>query len=470
MISYGSSDIRIDTDLLIPGRGDPISNGSIVVRDRKITYAGVTSDLDADHANLTLIKVPVLMPGMWDCHIHLTGTSKFTVDDRANTPPALAGVRLARDVVATLNAGFTSVRETAGYGTELIKAINEGWLAGPNIYSAASILSQTAGHGDAHSIPLDEVQNKIQHGSGLPLHICDGVDQCIRAVRVQVRQGAKMIKVTATGGVASLIDIPHDQQFSDAELKAIVEEAGRCDRVVAAHCHGKRGIMSALRAGCHTIEHGSYLDEEAIEIMLKQGTILAATRSTFEWLMKNPEAWSEEMYAQLAALVDSHKKAYAIAVKAGVKIALGTDLAISSPTTLWNHGMNGDEFRRAVNAGLSPLQAIEAGTANGPETLGLQAPLSGQLKAGYDAEFIVWLRILWTTSLCWQSRRKCSASGKEASSIRMGSLSGSYIERSFIHQSSFFVVCNRKRREPSFCDRYASRSIARQFSDFFAAS
>ena len=378
MKSRSPSEFRVDANLLIPGRGDPISNGSLVISGSKISFSGSTDSLPDEYTHLSPTEVPVLMPGMWDCHVHFAGTTQFTLDDWATTPPALAGARLARDVAATLNAGFTSVRETAGYGTELVKAIDEGWLAGPNIYSAVSILSQTAGHGDAHSVPLDVLNSRIQNGSGIPLHVCDGVDQCIRAVRVQVRRGAKTIKVAATGGVASGVDSPQERQFSDAELKAIVEEAARCDRVVAAHCHGKRGIMAALRAGCHTIEHGSYLDDEAIDLMLKQKTFLVATRSTFEWLMKHP----------MAALVDSHKKAYAMAVKAGVQIALGTDLAISSPTTEWSYGMNGDEFRCAVDAGLSPLQAIEAGTANAPATLGPQAPMSGQLKAGYDADFI----------------------------------------------------------------------------------
>ena len=388
MKTHHSLAFRVDAELLIPGRGQPIPNSSLIVDKGKISYAGATNNLSSEYVKLSPTKVSILVPGMWDCHVHLAGTTEFSLDDWATTPPALAGARLARDVAATLNAGFTSVRETAGYGTELIKAIDEGWLAGPNIYSAVSILSQTAGHGDAHNVPLDFLNDRIHHGSGIPLYICDGVDQCIKAVRVQVRRGAKVIKVAATGGVASLIDSPQDQQFFDAELKAIVEEAARCDRAVAAHCHGKRGIMSALRVGYHTIEHGSYLDQEAIDIMLKQETILVATRLTFEWLMKHPEAWPKDKYDQLAALVDSHKKSYAMAVKAGVRIALGTDLAISSPTTRWSHGMNGDEFRCAGDAGLSPLQGIEAGTANAPATLGPQAPLSGQLKEGYDADFI----------------------------------------------------------------------------------
>lgn len=378
--------LRIDAELLIPGRGEPIKNGSLISSDTRIIFVGEKENLPQSYIDLSPFQVRVLMPGLWDCHVHFTGCEKFTVDDMAATIPALAGARCARDVVATLNAGYTSVREMAGYGVELGQAINDGWLPGPNIYSAVSLLSQTGGHGDAQSMSTDVLCDKIHHG--LPFHICDGVDECIKAVRTQVRRGARVIKVAATGGVTSLHDDIEAQQFSDQELKAIVEEATRSNRVVAAHCHGKKGIMAALHAGCHTIEHGTYLDEEAVELMLEKDATLVATSLVIEYALENPDAWSKEMYAQMLKTERFHKKAYTLAIRKGVRIALGTDLGVSSLKTPWNHGMNGGEFRCAVNAGMTPLQAIEAGTANAPWTLGVQAPLSGQLKADYDADFI----------------------------------------------------------------------------------
>lgn len=377
--------IRVDADLLIPGRGQPIQNASVIVIDGKITQVGKTRALFPDRDS-SVIKVPVLMPGLWDCHVHFMGTNKTSVDDMAATSQALAGARSARDIAATLNAGYTSVREMAGYGTELSKAINEGWLSGPHIYSSVSILSQTAGHGDAHGMDLDTFNDKIRHG--LPFQLCDGVSECIKAVRIQIRRGAKVIKVTATGGVLSLLDDPQQQQFSDEELEAIVKEAARADRIVAAHCHGKKGIMAALRAGCHTIEHGTYLDQEAIDLMLEKNAMLVATCSIMEFGVQHPEAYSEEIYRKMVETQKAHQKAYKMAIKAGVRIALGTDLGVSSPTIQFNHGTNGGEFWYAVDAGMTPLEAIEAGTANGPETLGLQAPQSGQLRPGYDADFI----------------------------------------------------------------------------------
>lgn len=381
-----SKNLRIDAELLIPGRGEPIENGSLISSDTKIIFVGETQSLPQPYIDLPPIHVRILMPGLWDCHVHFMGCEKFAIDEVAATNSALAGARCARDVVATLNAGYTSVRELAGYGLELSVAINNGWLPGPNIYSSVSMLSQTGGHGDAQSMSLDVLCDKIHHG--FPIHICDGVDECIKAVRTQVRRGAKVIKIAASGGVTSLHDDVKAQQFSDQEIKAIVEEAARSNRIVAAHCHGKKGIMAALRAGCHTIEHGTYLDEEAVDLMLEKDAMLIATGLIVEYVLENPDAWSKEMYAQVLKMSEFHKKAYALAIEKGVRIALGTDLGVSTLKTPWNHGMNGGELRCAVNAGMTPLQAIEAATANAPQTLGAQAPLSGQLKADYDADFI----------------------------------------------------------------------------------
>ena len=378
--------VRIDAELLIPGRGQPIRDASLVASEARILFVGKTEALDDHFAKIPPTAVPVLMPGLWDCHVHFMGVEKTGVDDMAMVPPVIAGARSARDIVSTLNAGYTSVREMAGYGVELSKVISEGWLPGPHIFSAVSILSQTAGHGDAHSMSLEVFHDKIRHG--LPFQLCDGVSECVKAVRLQIRRGAQVIKVAASGGVSSLIDDPQMQQFSDEELRAIVEEAARSDRIVAAHCHGNKGIKAALRAGCCTIEHGSYLDQESIDMMLNNNAMLIPTRSILEFGIQHPEAYTKDIYAKLVKTSDAHRKSYEMAVAAGVRIALGTDLGVSSPKVRFNHGMNGGEFRYAVNAGMTPLAAIEAGTANGPDTLGPQAPKSGQLKPGHDSDFI----------------------------------------------------------------------------------
>jgi imidazolonepropionase-like amidohydrolase len=380
----------IKADLLIPGRGDPIKDGAVIIEGKKIAYAGSQKSVPNKYKSVSMMYVPVLMPGLWDCHIHLFGIGdQYSLDAYLNTSLVLAGARGARDCAITLRAGFTSVRELAGYGIDLAKGIAEGSLIGPNIYSSNCAISQTGGHGDAHGTPYDTVLDAIHRGKNFAL--CDGVDECMKTVRLQLRRGASVIKVCASGGVTSELDDPLNQQFSDAELKAMVEEARRAQRIVAAHCHGKAGIMAALNAGCLTIEHGTYLDDESIALMKEKGAMLIATRSIVEGGMKMIHHFPPASQAKLRVTDEIHKKAYTMAVKAGVKIALGTDLGSSIPGSILSHGNNGRELRYAVDAGMTPLEAIEAATANAPQTLGPQAPLSGQLKEGYDADIIALL-------------------------------------------------------------------------------
>ncbi|KAI3016136.1 hypothetical protein CBS147482_3175 [Aspergillus niger] len=377
---------RINADILIPGRGAPIARGAVVWKSKTILYSGPQHEVPVEYQDAVTTHVPVAMPGMWDCHIHFLGATAATMDSIVNTPQALAGARSVPDLYATIMAGFTSVREVGGYGCELAKVIDEGRIPGPTIYGAHSAISMTAGHGDVHGVNLEGLRDLCTHG--LPLTIADGVPECLQAVRKQLRHGARIIKVCASGGVVSAIDDPQHQEFSFEELKAIVDEAARARRVVAAHCHGKAGIMNALRAGCRTIEHGSYLDEEAIDLMLEKGAMLVATRSVIESGLAMRDLFTPGSYQKLLEVADTHKRAYELAVRRGVPIALGTDQFISSDNPALGYGRNGKELVYAVAAGMTPLAAIEAATANGPLTLGDQAPKSGQLREGFDADII----------------------------------------------------------------------------------
>ena len=188
----------------------------------------------------------------------------------------------------------------------------------------------------------------------------------------------------------SQIDHPVHQQFSDEELRCIVEEAGRAERVVAAHCHGKPGIMAALRAGVRTIEHGTYLDEEAADAMRESDAVLVPTRLIVEeYLAKGREmGLPDYAYNKLVAMADTHAEAISLAHERGVRIALGTDIGGSGSKVPARWGQNGAELTYLVKAGLSPLEAIEAATATAPTTLGPQAPRSGLLQVGYDADVI----------------------------------------------------------------------------------
>jgi imidazolonepropionase-like amidohydrolase len=373
---------RIDADILIPGRGEPLRDASVVMDSGKINYVGPSSAAPGTPSG----RVPVVMPGLWECHGHFMGLSTMDITELMQISPVVAAARAAKDVEATLQAGFTSVREAGGLGVYLQRVVEEGVLAGPTIYGPGSILSTTGGHGDFHSYPVEWVHDFCEK-QGIN-QLCDGVPECLRAVRLQLRKGAKVIKICASGGVMSEIDHPVHQQFSDEELRAIVEEAGRAERIVMAHCHGKPGILAALRAGVRTIEHGSYLDEEAAVAMRETDAVLVPTRFIVEQGLGSKDRMPDYAFKKLAAIADSHLEAMKIAHDAGVTIALGTDIFAVGPKSGMTWGMNGRELVHLVDAGLSPAEAIEAGTANGPLTLGPQAPRSGLLAEGYDADVI----------------------------------------------------------------------------------
>ncbi len=236
--------------------------------------------------------------------------------------------------------------------------------------------------------------------SGGFLQLCDGIAECRKAVRSQLRLGARVIKVCTSGGVMSELDHPVHQQFSDKELRTIVEAAGRAERAVMAHCHGKPGIVAALRAGCISIEHGSYLDDEAADLMIAKKAILVPTRFVMERLLKVAKTAGVPDYAyrKLVAISDQHVRALRLAIRRKVTIALGTDIYSTGEQSAVPWGMNGHELAHLVEAGMTPLQAIQAATANGPPTLGPQAPTSGQLKIGYDADMIAVARDRSATS------------------------------------------------------------------------
>jgi imidazolonepropionase-like amidohydrolase len=378
---------RIDAELLIPGSGDPVIGGCLLLDGATIAYAGPAAgappfESDREHSAQTV------MPGMWDCHVHLMGIKDVALSSLLQLPLPLAAVRSVGDVGAALDAGFTSVREVGGLGVYLARAVEEGSLRGPNIHAAGSILSQTGGHGDVHSFPLGCVTEYSARGGFLQL--CDGVAECLKAVRAQLRVGARVIKICASGGVLSELDHPVHQQFSDEELAAIVADAARADRVVAAHCHGKPGIMAALRAGARTIEHGTYLDEEAAAAMLDADAVLVPTRLVVTRILERGERLGLPIWARnkMLAMHEQHRRALELAVKSGVTIALGTDSFSSGPDTLSPWGEHGRELGLLVEAGMTPRAAIAAATAHGPLTLGPQAPRSGRLAAGYDADVI----------------------------------------------------------------------------------
>ncbi|MGA7757935.1 MAG: amidohydrolase family protein [Ilumatobacteraceae bacterium] len=373
---------RIVADTLIPGRGDPIEHGTVMMDRGEITYAGPTGEAPAASSGEDVVEAPAVLPGLWDCHTHFVGMSTPNLETMATVDIVGAAARAVDDAGRVLDGGITSVRDVGGIGLRLAPVVAEGRMRGPHIYGAGRILSTTGGHGDIHSLPLD-FAHELTCNAGFSI-LCDGVPEVLKAVRTNLRANAKLIKVCASGGVMSEIDHPMHQQFSDEELAAIVAEAARAERIVAAHCHGKAGIMAALRAGVHSIEHGSFLDEEAADLMVEQGTWLVPTRYVVATLLEQAENLPAYVYEKGQMVAGAHEQAMKIAVAKGVKIAAGCDIFVSGQM----YGTGSREVMYLINAGMSDLEAIEAATANGPETLGPQAPHTGQLREGYHADVI----------------------------------------------------------------------------------
>ncbi len=377
--------LRIEAQLLIPGEGEPVPDAVVVADGPTISYAGPAAAAPETPA-AQVTAAATVMPGLWDCHGHFLGSRFFDLARLPQESIALRAARSARDLTNALNAGITSVREVGGLGVHLARAVAEGILDGPAIYPAGAILSTTGGHGDLHCYPLSWVTDfGRQDGT---LRLADGTAECMRAVREQLRAGARVIKVCASGGVLSEVDSPVHQQFTADELRTIVEIAALADRVVAAHCHGKPGIMAAIEAGVQTIEHGSYLDEEACDAMLAHGTILVPTRSIIEDILTHLGEVPPYAAAKLTALAGTHADAVRMAIARGVPIAMGTDIGLTGMDLPNSWGHNGSELVHMVTLGMTPLQSIAAATAVAPRTLGPQAPRSGQLAAGYDADIL----------------------------------------------------------------------------------
>jgi imidazolonepropionase-like amidohydrolase len=376
---------RIEAEVLIPGGGEPVSDGVVIIDGSVVSYAGPAGRAPAT-PEARVHRTEAVMPGMWDCHGHFLGTRTLDLGRLPLDPVPLRAARCARDLAAALRAGITSVREVGGLGVHLARAVHEGVLEGPAIYAAGAILSTTGGHGDLHSYPLPWIADFAAHHG--ELRLADGPAECMRAVREQLRKNARLIKVCASGGVLSEIDDPIHQQFTVAELRVIVEVAGLAERVVAAHCHGKPGIMAAVEAGVRTIEHGTYLDDEACDAMRETGTILVPTRAIFEDILADLSAVPGYAAAKLTAVAGRHAESVSRAIEAGVTIAMGTDIAVTGPDRPNSWGTNGAELAYLVRLGMTPLQAIEAATATAPLTLGPQAPRSGRLEPGYDADVL----------------------------------------------------------------------------------
>jgi imidazolonepropionase-like amidohydrolase len=370
---------------LIDGYGGaPIENAILVIKGERIEAVGKTEAIGIP-AGAEVIDVTgkTVMPGLIDAHLHFLGIKSMNQVTWLIDPPHLRGMRTVMDAWKVIDAGFTAVRDCGGMlAIYLKRAIEEGSIVGPRIVTAGLAVSQTAGHADWHFVP-QAWNARLMLG-----RLADGVAEVRKAAREQLREGADFLKIMTTGGVMSEKDKPTASQFSLAEIRAFVEEARNAGVKTATHAQGTQGIKNALVAGIDSVEHGFYLDDECIELMLKQGTYLVPTFAVVEAIVSEGiEVGVMETSVQKAkSIQQAQLKAFSKAYQAGVKCGLGTDF-LSDP--LSPMGDNAAELEMYVKkAGLSPMEAIVCATHNNAELLGLEDQL-GTLEVNKLADLIV---------------------------------------------------------------------------------
>ena len=365
--------------LAVPGEGY-LTKQTVRVRDGRIV--SVTSGYSSDSGDTVInLRRSFVMPGLIDSHVHISSENgpgeRLTAFTNSTVDTAFEGAQFG---MRTLNAGFTTVQDLGGLNESVFglrDAIERGYIAGPRIRASGQAISVTGGHGDVNGYSSDVM--KTMTGT----NVCNGADDCRRAVRQQVKEGADIIKITATGGVLSNTSAGLEQQFTDEELSAIVEAAHAMGRKVTGHAHGKGGIEAALKAGIDSIEHGTYLDDESIALFKEKGatlvpTVLAGVTVT-GW---TNEPWLPEASRQKAAIIgplmlDMLRRAH----EGGVNVAYGTDTGVSK------HGDNALELGLMIEAGYTPEEALRAATVVAAEHVQMAADI-GTLEDGKYADII----------------------------------------------------------------------------------
>jgi imidazolonepropionase-like amidohydrolase len=324
-----------------------------------------------------------VLPGLIDTHVHVM-FSGIDLLRSIQTPFSYAFYEAARNLGATLAAGITTVRDAGGADLGVKRAVEHGLVSGPRLQIAITILSQTGGHGDDWMPSGFEVPLMLPH-PGRPASVVDGPDDVRRRCREILRAGADVLKVCTTGGVLSPADDPRHSQFTRAEVEVMVQEAAAQGRPVMAHAQGAEGIKTAVRAGVRSIEHGIYLDDEGIDLMLERGTWLVPTLVAPRSVLAAAEAGAaipETMVAKAAAVVEVHVAAVKRAVAAGVRVAMGTDSGVGP------HGTNLDELPLMADCGMSSEQVLEASTSGAARLLGIDDEV-GSLAPGKRADLVV---------------------------------------------------------------------------------
>jgi imidazolonepropionase-like amidohydrolase len=355
------------------GTGAPIAAADVVIEGGRIVEVG--SGLDADEA--VECDGKALLPGLFDCHVHLMGR----YEDR---PFSYAFFLAPANLRTTLALGITTVRDAGGTDLGLKRAVDDGVIPGPRMQIAITMLSQTGGHNDPW---LPSGGTSVDWGvgyPGFPMGVCDGVEGVRAKVREVIRAGADVIKIASSGGFFSPSDDPMHPHFAQDELDEIVRTAADLDRWVMSHAHSPESIQRAVRAGVRSIEHGTYLDQRSAEMMVEAGTWLVPTLTagdTTEELARD-EHLAPEVRAKFEGLGRPEFDAMRLASDAGVKVAMGTDCPVAP------HGWNLNELMHMAANGFTPEQALVAATSSAAELMGLQDRL-GTLEPGKIADVVV---------------------------------------------------------------------------------
>jgi imidazolonepropionase-like amidohydrolase len=360
------------------GSGAPPAIADIVVENGRIAEVGTGLDADeaVDAAGLTIL------PGLIDCHVHVMVDS---VDLLAHLqrPFSYAFYVAVANLSATLGCGITTVRDAGGADLGVKKALDDGLIEGPRMKVAISILGQTGGHTDGWQ-PSGFDTTLFPPHPGRPAGVVDGADEMRRKVRELVRAGADVIKVCTSGGVVSPRDDPRHPHFAADELDVCVAEASRAGISVMAHAQGATGVKNAVRAGIRSIEHGVYLDDSAVEMMLDAGAYLVPTLCAPQAVIDAAEAGAglpDVVVSKARELVEAHRDSFAKAVSAGVRIAMGTDSGVGA------HGDNLKELALMHDAGMKPEEVLVAATRTAAELLGLGRDL-GTIEVSKRADLV----------------------------------------------------------------------------------
>ena len=362
---------------VIDGTGaDARDNQTIIVKDGIIEWIGPSAEARQVDDSITVLNLvgQTVMPGFMDCHVHLASGEDLNPAFTLHEPPTMGPYRAVRHMRRTLDAGVTTVRDLSGVDYSAVLAVEQGIVAGPRMVVAIKALSPTGGHGDARtmSVPMGEVPS----GSML----VDSPAEARRHTRELMRSGAGVIKIMGTGGVWSPRSSPEHVGMTVEEIRAVVETAESRGIKVASHAQGAQGIKNALNGGVKSIEHGYLIDDEGIQLMLDKDAWLVPTLSTGTTPPPPTSTFyqAEKKNRVRGQLQENIAKAFA----AGVKVALGTDVGVIP------HGTNLRELGLMVNLGLSPMQAIVAGTSEAAKLIGVD-DLVGTLEAGMAADMVV---------------------------------------------------------------------------------